>query len=112
MKTEIEVDDYKFKTLVDLVPEGSGQIKCLEQEDFTMLITLDDEEEIHANLNQIGDKSCIEPIRMLIKRYKPECTKKTQIQTKIILKDETPISHIRRRMSTYEKDEVENHIEE
>lgn len=133
---QVDVDGESYWTEMHVVTKDAIQMKCLlgntllrqtelritpeeiklskwKEEDFTLLITLDEVEEIpELELDHVQDRSFAKAVKKIVKDYRPNPRKVTQIQTKIILKDETPISHPPRRLSTYEKGEVEKHVEE
>lgn len=65
-----------------------------------------------VGLSHIRNPLYRDEIESMIKQYNPEVTKDVDIETKIILKDDTPVAYRPRRLSPSEKQEVDQQLKE
>ena len=134
-QVDIHIDDCKFNSSIHVVSEKSIPYECIignellskanlninntgisitkiEENLEIMNINVNDEDEKNADLSHIDDKFNKEQIMHLIKSYKPVKTKKSNIETKIVVRDETPIYQRPRRLAMPEKVIVNDIINE
>lgn len=83
-----------------------------EWKELMICTAITENQEMIPEINHIQNKSIKKEVEYLVKEYKPNKTKESPIELKIILTDDIPVSQRARRLPPNEKDIVENQIKE
>ncbi|XP_060666636.1 phosphatidylinositol 4-phosphate 5-kinase-like [Drosophila nasuta] len=80
--------------------------------DMMMKIEIDSAESNMIDIDEKSSKTSIDYVSKLIKNYKPECTKSTNVEMKIVVNDETPIYSRPRRFPFTERCIIDDQVEQ